>query len=124
MEWKKDTSIEEYQRLMIECLEFGRNQTINTVISDIRNQKQVNSEQRKWFETQILPAAIREFGVKRAAAIYDGSRLQQKHLENIKKITGKYNIPLKLFTKKETAFRWIRKAGFNLKGLLLGHIQK
>ena len=46
MEWKKDTSIEEYQRLMIECLEFGRNQTINTVISDIRNQKQVNSEQR------------------------------------------------------------------------------
>jgi len=124
MEWKKSTSIEEYQRLMIECIEFGRNQSIDNVISDIRRQKQVSSEKRKWFETQILPTAIREPGIKRAAVIYDGSRLQQKHLVNIKKITAKYNIPLKLFTKKETAFRWIRKAGFNLKGLLLGHIQK
>jgi len=41
LEWKQDTSIEAYQRLMIECLEFGRHRPIGTVISDIRRQNSI-----------------------------------------------------------------------------------
>ena len=121
MEWKQSANIEDYQRIMIDCLEFGREQVIDSLISDIRKQKFTNPEQRKWFESQILPTVIRELKVKRAAAIYDGSRAQQKYLENIKKVTSKYNLPLKLFTKEEAAFKWIRKSNFKLKELLFGH---
>ena len=124
LEWKNNTSTEEYQRIMIECLEFGRNYRIDSVISDIRKQKHVNSDHRKWFETQVLPTAILKLGIKRAAAIFDGSSLQQQYLKNIKKITDKYNIPLKFTTNEETAFRWVHLTGFNLKELLLGHSRK
>jgi hypothetical protein len=120
LEWKKEVSIEEYQRAMIECLEFGRIYKVENLISDIRKQKQINPDNRKWFESQVLPTVAKDLDLKRAGIIHDGSWLQKKYLKNILKSAEKYELQIKLFTNEETALRWIRKPKFNLKELLFG----
>jgi hypothetical protein len=120
LEWKKEASSEEYQRAMIECLEFGRSHKVENFISDIRNQKQINPDNRKWFESQVLPSASKELQLKRAAIIHDGSWLQQKYLKNIMKSAEKYDVHIRTYTNEESAVRWIKKSKFSLKELLFG----
>ena len=120
MEWKRSISLEEYQRAMIECLEFGRVYNIESFITDIRNLDTINHENKKWFETQILPTAIQETSLKRAAAIHNGSDHQQNYLEGIRASSKKYNIPFKSFSNTDAAFRWLKKSKFNLKEIIFG----
>jgi len=120
MEWKRSISLEEYQRAMIECLEFGRIYDIESFITDIRNQDKVTPDNKKWFETQILPTAIHETSLKRAAAIHNGSDHQQKYLEGIRASSRKYKIPFKSFSSADAAFRWLKKSKFNLIEILFG----
>ena len=120
LDWKKEASIEEYQRAMIECLEFGRVYKVENLISDIRKQKQINPDNRKWFKSQILPTASKDLNLKRAGIIYDGSWLQKKYLKNIMRSAEKYELHIKMFTSEESALRWIRKPKFNLKELFFG----
>jgi len=107
--WKRKPDFEEYRKPFIELLEFAKKNQVENFLSDIRNQKVVSPEHRKWFETDALPEAINKRGLKRAATIFDGNIFKKYYMDMIIKSSGKFNLPLKTFTKEEDALEWFKK---------------
>ena len=78
-------------------------------MSDIRNQKVVSPEHRKWFEKEALPEAVNVCGLKRAATIMDGNIFKKYYLDMLIKASGKFKLPLKTFNKEKDAIEWFKK---------------
>ncbi|GEM_PF-823212 len=108
--WKNKVSLEEYQRVMIEMLEYGKIHTIDGFISDIRKQTTVNHENPKWFLKEILPSAIKDCGLKRAAAIHEGTRNQKAYLKKIsRQASARFNFKIKTTQSEKQAFNWLKR---------------
>lgn len=105
--WKRKTSTEEYQYAFITLLEYSKKNTTDNFLSDIRNQSVVSPENRKWFESDMLPKAI-ENGLKRAAVVFDGNVFKKYYLNMIIKVTNKFKMPLKMFATEEEAIQWFQ----------------
>jgi len=107
--WKRKPEIEEYQLPFIKLLDYGKNNSIDSFLSDIRNQGVISPDNRKWFENEALPQAVNECQLKRAAVIFDGNIFKQYYLNMILSVTNKFKLPLKTFNSEEKAFEWIKK---------------
>ncbi|MFP3860257.1 MAG: hypothetical protein ACLFUW_05495 [Bacteroidales bacterium] len=107
--WKRKPDIEEYKIPFLKLLDFGEHTPIDNFLSDIRDQGVVSPDHRKWFESYALPTAINECKLKRAATIFDGNIFKKYYLNMILQVTGKFNLPLKMFNTEEDAIEWIRK---------------
>ncbi len=104
--WKdaKFTS-EQYREVWEKTLEFGYNNDIDFFLSDIVNQKVVNPEDRKWFETEAIPRAIKT-GIKKAGIILGSNPFKIYYFNNIMKKVGSKKLPFKAFKNKEKAYSW------------------
>lgn len=107
IEWKRKTTTEEYQFAFEILLEFARKNPADNFLSDIRRQSVVSPENRKWFETEMLPKAI-DVGLKRAAVIFDGNVFKKYYINMIIKVTNKFKLPMKVFSSEEDALNWFR----------------
>jgi len=107
IEWKRKTTTEEYQYAFMVILEHAKKNPSDNFLSDIRKQSVVSPENRKWFETEMLPQAI-EAGLKRAAVIFDGNVFKKYYINMIIKVTNKYGLPLKVFNTEEEAIEWFK----------------
>ncbi len=108
--WKRDIDLEEYQRVMIEMLEYGKIHTIESFIADIRKQSAVSPENQKWFIKEILPTAVNECGIKRAAAVHDGSSAQKAYLSNIaRQGSNRFGFKLKLTQSEKHGLAWLKR---------------
>jgi hypothetical protein len=107
--WKRKPDFEEYRKPFIELLEHAKTHEVENFLSDIRNQKVVSPQHRKWFETDALPTAVNERGLKRAATIMDGNIFKKYYLDMLIKASGKFKLPLKTFTSEEKALEWFQK---------------
>jgi hypothetical protein len=107
IEWKRKTNTEEYYFAFETLLEFARNNPADNFLSDIRRQSVVSPENRKWFETEMLPKAI-EAGLKRAAVIFDGNVFKKYYINMIIKVSNKFKLPMKVFTSEEDALNWFK----------------
>ena len=105
--WKRKTSMEEYQYAFTTLLSDIEAHKTENFLSDIRNQNVVSPEARKWFETEIIPKAIK-FGVKRAGVIFDGNVFKKHYLNMILQATNKFGLPLKMFGTEEEALTWFK----------------
>lgn len=105
--WKRKTTSEEYQHAFITILEYSKLHRTDNFISDIRNQTVVSPENRKWFETEMLPRAI-ENGLKRSAVIFDGNVFKKYYINMIIKVSNKFGMPLKMFNTEEEAIEWFK----------------
>jgi hypothetical protein len=105
--WKRKTSTEEYQYAFITIVEYSKIHKTENFLSDIRNQSVVSPENRKWFETEMIPSAI-EAGLKRAGVIFDGNVFKKYYLNMIIKVTNKFGLPLKMFGTEEEAVSWFK----------------
>ena len=118
VEWKRESTLEEYQRVLIECLEFGRVNPIDSFIADIRRKEKVHAENRKWFEAEILPVAIKELSLKRAAAVHNGNREQKVYVEKLQNAAKRNQFTLKSFTDPHEAFKWLRSLRLKIQEFL------
>ncbi len=107
IEWKKKTSSEEYQYAFITLLEYAKDHPSDNFLSDIRQQSVVSPENRKWFESEMLPRAI-EAGLKRAAVVFDGNVFKKYYINMIIQVTNKFGLPMKVFTSEEDALTWFK----------------
>jgi hypothetical protein len=108
--WKNKVGLEEYQRVMIEMLEYGKIHTIEGFISDIRKQTTVNLENSKWFVREILPSAIKDCGLKRAAVIHEGTKNQKAYLKKIAHLaSARFNFKIKTTQSEKQAFNWLKR---------------
>ncbi len=105
--WKRKASTEEYQYAFMVLLEYAKENPTDNFLSDIRNQGVVSPENRKWFETEMLPAAI-EGGLKRAAVVFDGNVFKKYYINMIIKVSNKFGMPLKMFNSEEEAIEWFK----------------
>lgn len=105
--WKRKTSTEEYQYAFITLLDYSKKNTTDNFLSDIKNQSVVSPENRKWFESDMLPKAI-ENGLKRAAVVFDGNVFKKYYINMIIKVTNKFKMPLKMFSSEEEAINWFQ----------------
>lgn len=107
IEWKRKTTTEEYQFAFMTLLDFALKNPSDNFLSDIRKQNVVSPENRKWFETEMLPKAI-DAGLKRAAVIFDGNVFKKYYINMIIKVTNKFKLPMKVFSSEEEALNWFK----------------
>lgn len=107
IEWKQKPSNTEYQSTFEELITFSKKNPIENFLSDIRNQGVVSPENRKWFESVMIPKAI-DHGLKRAATIFDGNVFKKYYINMIIQVINKFGIPLKLFSTEEDAIKWFQ----------------
>jgi len=107
IEWKRKTSTEEYQYAFMIILDYAKKNPADNFLSDITKQSVVSPENRKWFETEMLPQAI-EAGLKRAGVIFDGNVFKKYYLNMIIKVSNKFGLPLKMFSSEEEAIEWFK----------------
>jgi hypothetical protein len=105
--WNGTLTKEQYQETFLKVLDFqGKcEQTITNFMSDIRKQGMVSPENRKWFETVVLPRGIAQ-GYKRGAVVFDGTIFKKYYLNIILQAVNKFKIPFKFFYTPEEVIEW------------------
>lgn len=71
-------------------------------LSDTRDQGIVNPENRKWFEKEMVPTAIKA-GLKRVAVITNGNAFKRYYLIMILSAVNKLNVPFRIFSEEQEA---------------------
>ncbi len=110
--WKRKTETEEYREGFMTLLEYSKEHPVDNFLSDIRKQGVVAPENRKWFEKEMLPKAIKA-GLKRAGSIFDGNVFKKYYMNMIIKVSNKFGMPLKLFNSEEEAIEWFKSSEEN-----------
>lgn len=100
---------DQYRKPFMKLLEWAKNgHKVTRFLSDTREQGIVNPENRKWFEQEMVPAAM-EAGLKRAAAISGGNVFKRYYLNMILSAINKFNMPFKIFSDEESAVEFLMK---------------
>ena len=106
--WKASSfTSDEYRSIFTEAIEFGNNNDVVNYLSDIREQRIISPEERKWFEEHAIEDAI-AFGLKRGAIVVGGNPFKKYYINNIMSKTGKLKLPLKAFKDKAKANEWFK----------------
>ena len=108
IEWKGKCSSEEYQGAFMKLLNFQKLKPISRYISDIRNQSIISPTDRKWFEHEALPLAVKQ-GLKAGAVVFDGNAFKKYYINVILAATNKFGMPMKVFNELDEAKAWLEK---------------
>ncbi len=107
--WRGTLTPEEYQKPFLALIDLAKKGTVVTrFMSDIRNQGVVSPESRKWFEKEMVPAAIAN-GLKRAAVISGSNAFKTYYINLILSSVNKFNLPFKIFNDEEKAIEFLLK---------------
>lgn len=96
---------ENYKEVFLFCIDYAKTHRCDNFMSDIRNQKIISPETRKWFEEVALPGAI-ETGLKRGAIVFTGNVFKKYYANNILTRSKNFALPLKFFTSVEDGIKW------------------
>jgi hypothetical protein len=108
IEWKDVTfTFEEYKFPFEAGLDYQlkNNLIINNFLSDVRNQKVVAPQFRKWFQDVAIKRAMSQ-GLKRAAVVMSNNVFKKYYINNIFNTTKTFGLPLKAFNSIDDAKKW------------------
>ena len=98
---------DQYKDVWEKTIEFGNNNDVDFFLSDITEQKVVAPNDRKWFEEEAVPRAIKT-GIKKAGIILGSNPFKIYYFNNIMKKVGGTDLPFKAFKNKEKAYEWFK----------------
>lgn len=105
--WKDEPFTgEEFNKTYEQVLLFGKDNEVENFMADIRAQRIMSPDERKWFQNYVIGQAV-NYGLKRAAVVFSGSVFKKFYLNNILDSTKKFNLPLKFFYTREEAVDWL-----------------
>jgi hypothetical protein len=104
--WDGNPAREEYKKPFEAMLEFGRRHPVDSMLSDISRQGIISPENRKWFEKEMMPEAVKA-GLKRGAIVTNGNAFKLYYINLILSAVGKFPISTKLFNNQKDAFEWL-----------------
>lgn len=104
--WQGNPKPEEYKKPFLKLLEWAKDNKTTRFMSDTRNQGVVSPENRKWFEAEMVPAAINA-GCKRAAVITSGNVFKRYYLNMILSVVNKFDMPFKIVQDEESAIAFL-----------------
>ncbi|PLW99835.1 MAG: hypothetical protein C0594_16505 [Marinilabiliales bacterium] len=106
--WKGKLTSEEYRNTILSLIDYSKNKSVvENYLSDIKDQAVISPNDRKWFETEAIPAS-KATGLKRGAVVFDGNVFKKYYLNLILKSTNKFGIDLKFFSSIEEAEDWFK----------------
>ncbi len=107
--WSGNLSTQQYQATYIAILDYQLQNLyeVENFLTDVRNQGIISPDNRKWFESVVLPRAVNQ-GLKRAAVIFSGNVFKKYYLNLILQTTNKFGLPFKFFDNEETALDWFK----------------
>jgi len=107
--WKDYKLTSEAYRDAFEVLiKFSEGKDIfHNYFSDGRLQSVVSPDDRKWFQENIIPKAIKN-GLKRGAVLISGNSFKKYYMNMIIKGSRKFPIEIKIFDKEDKALNWIK----------------
>lgn len=107
--WLGAATSEEYKRPFLALIDLAKKGTsVSRFLSDIRQQGVVSPESRKWFEKDMVPAAVAN-GLKRAAVISSSNAFKMYYINLILSSVNKFNLPFKIFGDEERALDFLMK---------------
>ncbi len=104
--WKGSQTSKEYRDTFLMALDIAAKNKVHFYISDVREQRIVGPEDRKWFQDSALPRAL-EAGLLKGAVVFEGNVFKKYYLNNILNFTKKFGIPFKFFYTMEEAENWL-----------------
>jgi hypothetical protein len=109
--WRGSLSPQEYKKPFLALIDLAKKGTsVTRFMSDILNQGVVSPESRKWFEKEMVPAAVAN-SLQRAAII-SGRNVFAIYCSNlILSSVNKFNLPFKIFNDEEKAGKFRMKEG-------------
>lgn len=105
--WLGNASSEEYRKTYESVLEFARRNPADNFFSDITKQKIVSPIDRKWFEEEVMPEAVK-LNLKRAGIVFGGGVFKRYYFNNILAKTDKFKLPFKAFQTYEDAVKYFK----------------
>jgi len=100
--WKGNCTKDQYRDVFENMLEYAKKNLMKYVLSDTTNQGVVSPENRKWFEKEMIPAAI-EVGLEKVAIITDANVFKRYYLNMLLSAVNKFGVPFKIFGNKDQA---------------------
>jgi hypothetical protein len=105
--WHGIPTREEYKMPFQTLLDWARQgHPVLRFLSDTRQQGVVSPESRKWFEKEMVPAAL-EAGLQRAAVLTDSNVFKMYYLNMILSAVNKFNMPFKIFNDEDKAVAFL-----------------
>jgi hypothetical protein len=108
--WNGIPSAMEYKEPFLKLIDHAKTVPIPNFLSDTTNQGVVNPESRKWFEKEMLPAAMKA-GLKRAGVVSNSNVFKRYYINMIIGATNKFALPVKIFSNEEDALKWFAESG-------------
>jgi hypothetical protein len=105
--WSGSPTPEQYKKAFLSLLDHAKKgNKVSRFLSDTRNQGIVNPENRKWFEKEMVPAAIKS-GLKRTAVITNGNAFKRYYINMILSAANKFNVPFKIVSTEQEAIDFL-----------------
>ncbi len=106
--WLQKAAFQEevYRTTFTRVIDFARQKRVDFFLSDIRNEGVVPTSEKNWFKNVILPLAV-EVGIKYGAVITSGNVFKTYYMNAIIKMGSIFDLPIKLFTDREKAIKWL-----------------
>lgn len=105
--WHGTPRGDEYQKPFMALIDLAKKGTkVTRFLSDIRKQGVVSPDNRKWFEKEMVPAAISN-GLKRAAVLSDANAFKAYYINLILGTVNKFNMPFKIFNDEAKAIEFL-----------------
>lgn len=104
--WQRKCVGQQYKDNFLKAVEFSSKNDASFFLSDIRKQGVVGPEDRKWFETEVIPEAIKN-GLKKAALVFEGNVFKMYYVNLLLSHFLKREIPMKMFKDTQSALDWL-----------------
>jgi len=107
--WKdKKLTSEEYRMAFESIIDFTKGKDIFVnYLADARFQSVVSPEDRKWFQKNIIPEAIK-YGLQRGAVVVSGNAFKRYYMNMIIKGSRMFPIEIKMFDDMDKAIKWLK----------------
>ena len=106
--WKKPTTSETYRLTILEIIDSLSLYHATACILDIHQLGLVSTEDRKWFQDDILPMAVTR-GLKRIATVTSSDVFSQVNFESVKEAASRNDVEIEMdyFDEMNAAMSWI-----------------
>ena len=104
--WKNSADSAEYRNIFNSIIEFSNKNQVNYVLSDMRKEGLVQTEDLKWLESEILNKAD-EHGVLKIALISEDTIFSNIYAETIKRKLRESPIEVGIYQDVASARAWL-----------------
>lgn len=107
--WKTQNTSAEYRKTLTAALDGIKKYKAAHYLGDVNKQGVVSPNDRKWFQDNIIPEAVKN-GLKRAAMVLPEDIFKKYYLNQVKNTTDTLKLDMRYFPSMKQAEDWLEEA--------------